>query len=352
MMTHIPKGEHTENRPLPKAFVLELTRSCNNACSYCYNIWRVPKFADKCSDKGEMSTREIKETIIKLQQDTRIALIALSGGEPTLRPDLPEIIKFLRSCDILALLLTNGTLLTEDLVEAMVKGAIFQISLLSYRKEIHDRMAGRKGAWDATVEGIMNVHAAGGSLSVVFVATPMNWKDLEATAMLAMMLGVKAFIYKRVNIGAANFHDGKELFLTPAMIEENLNTLDKLAAKYRLQITADVVIEPCIVDIRQFKNINFGWCSLAGESAAFVIDPAGDVRICEHSPVVLGNIKRERFGDIYRHPYVTTFRSTWPEECRDCKTEFREMCRGGCKAAAEQVYGSIKHVDPFVRINR
>ena len=298
--------------PLPSTFVLELTRRCNNACGYCYNVWRAPEFSYDLECHGEMSTREIKETIVRLQDEVPVAMIALSGGEPTLRPDLPEIISFIRSRGISVLLATNGTLLTEELVEATVKGCSYEVPLLSCQREVHDRMAGRCGAWDAVMEGIMNIHSSGGHLSVVFVATGQNWTDLYSTAMLASMLGVNDLLYKRVNMGAANLRATKDLFLTPDMIQRNLQTLDDLVAKHRFHVSADVVIEPCVVDVRQFSHINFGWCSLAGEHSAFVIDPAGNIRICEHSPVILGNIKRESFRDIFHHPYVESFRTTWP----------------------------------------
>jgi len=352
MDSPLADNSNIETIPLPKVFVLELTRRCNNICGYCYNVWRAPEFAYDRECPGEMSTREVKETITRLQDEVPVAMIALSGGEPMLRADLPEIIDFIRSRGMKALLLTNGTLLTEERVEATIKGCSYEVPLLSCQREVHDRMVGRSGAWDAVVEGIMNVHMAGGHLSVVFVATRQNWTDLYSTAMLASMLGADELLYKRVNMGAANLRANTDLFLTPVMIQQNLQTLDDLAVKCRFHISADVVIEPCVVDVRQFTHVNFGWCPLAGEYSAFVIDPAGNIRICEHSPVILGNIKRDRFRDIFHHPYVESFRTTWPKECGDCEPALKNMCRGGCKAAAAQAYGSFTHVDPFVRMNR
>jgi radical SAM protein with 4Fe4S-binding SPASM domain len=352
MDTNDADKSNRESLSLPKAFVLELTRCCNNNCGYCYNVWRSPEFAYERECPGEMSTREVKETIAKLQNEMPVAAIALSGGEPMLRSDLPEIIAFIRSRGMKTLLVTNGTLLTEERVEATMAGGMYEVPLLSCRREVHDRLVGRSGAWDAVVEGMMNVHISGGHLSVVFVATRQNWMDLHATARLAMVLGANELLYNRMNVGAANLRFAEELVPTSAMIEENLHTLDELAVKYSLRVCADLVIEPCVVDVRKFNHVNFGWCPLAGELSAFVIDPVGNIRICEHSPVILGNIKWDRFRDLYHHPYVESFRTTWPQECEDCEPGLKEMCRGGCKAAAAQVYGSMNHVDPFVRMNR
>ncbi len=299
-----------------------------------------------------MSTREVKEIILKLQDEMTVASIALSGGEPLLRRDLLEIIDFIRSRDMAVFLLSNGTLLTEEMVEATKRCTMYEIPLLSHKKEVHDRMVGRQGAWDAAVDGMMNIHASGRRLSVVFVATSKNWMDLHETATLAMMLGAHDLQYKRVNIGASIYETNRGWLPSPSVIEQNLQTLEDLAVVHNFRFSADVVIEPCVLDVRKFGHVQFGWCPLAGENSAFVIDPGGNVRICEHSPVVLGNIKHERFPDLFNHPYVESFRTTWPVECEDCEPDLKNMCRGGCKAAAEQVYGSIRHVDPFVRMNR
>jgi radical SAM protein with 4Fe4S-binding SPASM domain len=339
-------------RALPNAFILELTRRCNNSCGYCYNVWRAPEFAYERDCPGELSTEEVKRIIAKLQNEVPVTSIGLSGGEPMLRADLPEIMRFIRSRGIKTLLLTNGTLLTEERVAATMVGGRYEVPLLSHRREIHDRMVGRPGAWDAVVEGMMNVHLAGGRMSVVFVASRQNWEDLRATARLAMMLGADDLLYNRINVGAANLRLADELFLTRAMIEQNLQTLEEIAVEHRFPVSAAVVIEPCVIDVRRFAHVQFGWCPLAGESSAFIIDPVGNVRICKHSPVILGNIRHERFQDIYRNPYVEFFQTTWPQECDGCDPALKNVCRGGCKAAAAQAYGSFTRVDPFVTLNR
>jgi radical SAM protein with 4Fe4S-binding SPASM domain len=337
---------------LPRSIIFELTQQCNNHCGYCYNIWRDPQFEYERHCCDEMSTDEIKRAISKLQEEMPLSTIGLSGGEPTLRNDLPEILAFIKSKELKSILVTNGSHLTEEYVEKTMVGGAYEVTLLSWRPEVHDRMAGRKGAWDAVIDGMMNIHAAGGHLSAVFVATRQNWLDLKATAELTIELGANELMYNRINAGAANLRLADELFLTPKMVEQNLQTLDDIAAKYHFPISVAVVVEPCIVDVLRFTNLSLEWCPLAGENSAFIVDPSGNIRICEHSPVVLGNIRRDHFRDIFQHPYVESFRSTLPLECEDCRNILRGMCRGGCKAAAAQAYGSFEHVEPFVRMNR
>jgi len=338
---------------LPDKFVLELTHHCNNHCLHCYNAWLAPELNYAENIHEEMSTPEIKQTILKLKKDLSASTVALSGGEPTLRSDLIEIIGFLQTQGLSAQIITNGINLTRALVDATVRNSSYQVSLLSFQRDVHDRLVGNAGAWDAVVDGLTNVHLAGGHLIVVFVATRQNYCDLGPTVHMAMMLGANSFLYNRINAGAANIHHSEELFLTPAMVEENLGVLDKIAAETGFPIATGVVIEPCMVDVSRFPNIHFNWCPLAGKDSTLIVDPAGNFRVCEHSSVILGNIKRDSVRDLYEnHAHVEAFRSTWPVECRDCEHPLKGLCRGGCKAAAEQAYGTFMRVDPFVRLEK
>lgn len=340
-------------RTLPSTFVLELTRHCNNRCRYCYNAWRAPDLQYAKDEQGEMTTAEIKQTILRLKEDLPVTTVVLSGGEPTLRSDLAEIIQFLRSHGLAAQIITNGTHLTKSLVDATVSGSTYQVSLLSWRREVHDRLTGNPGAWDAVIDGMMNVHFAGGHLIAVFVATRQNYADIGPTAHLAMMLGANSLLYNRINVGAANMRHSEELFLTPVMVEENLSVLNEIAAETGFTISTGVVIEPCMVDITRYPHIQFNWCALAGEQSTLIVDPAGNFRVCEHSSMVLGNVKRDLVRDIYEHhAYVEAFRTTWPAECTSCDHPLKELCRGGCKAAAEQAYGTFVRVEPFVRLQK
>ena len=342
-----------ESRPLPKTFVLELTRRCNNHCLYCYNEGGALQSKSDSPRNGEMGTAELTDLIAKLCAETPVETIALSGGEPLLREDLPEILSFINAKGIAPVVITNGTLLTPEKVAATKDGVTYEVTLLSYREQVHDKLAGRRGAWKAAIDGMINVRQARGSLVAVFVATKLNVADLRKTAELSIALGAGAIMYNRMNLGAHNLRYADRLLPTPDMIRENLEVLDGLAAQYGIPVAASVVIEPCVVDVRKYHHVHFGWCPLAGEESYFTIDPLGNVRICNHSPVVLGNLRRERCSDIYyNNPYLRLFRDTWPDECKECEPTLKHMCCGGCKASAEQCCGTLTRVDPFVTLSR
>jgi radical SAM protein with 4Fe4S-binding SPASM domain len=339
---------------LPKTFVLELTRRCNHRCLYCYTVWGTSATGYPKSPQPEMTATEIKKIIGSLQNEVPVENIALSGGEPLLREDLPEILTFIRDRGITPIIITNGTLLTKDRVAATMVGGSYEVSLHSYRSEVHDRLSGRQGAWGRVIDGMINIRQAGGNLVAAFVATKLNYMDLYQTAELSIALGSWGMLYNRINIGAYNMRHVEELLPTPVMIRENLDMLEDLGAKYHpFAISISIVIEPCVVDIRKYKHLHFGWCPKGGENSYFTIDPVGNVRTCNHSPVILGNLKQDSFTEIfYHHPYVCSFRQSMPAECMNCEPALQEICRGGCSAAAEQCYGTSSRVDPFVTLSR
>ena len=300
-----------------------------------------------------MDTEEICGLIARLCDQLPVENIALSGGEPLLRGDLPQILAFLRSRRINPVIISNGTLLTKENVAATVADVTYEVTLLSHRAGIHDHLAGRRGAWQAVFDGMCNVRQAGGAMVAVFVATKLNYVDLRQTVELAIALGAKGLMYNRMNLGSHNMRWAEKLLPAPNMLQENLDVLEEAGEQYGLPIAVSVPIEPCVVDVRKYEHIQFGWCPLAGEDSYFTIDPSGNVRICNHSPVVLGNIRQQSFRDIYyKHSYVKRFRQTFPAECQGCPPDLKQLCCGGCKAAAEQCYGTPERADPFVILNR
>jgi radical SAM protein with 4Fe4S-binding SPASM domain len=196
------------------------------------------------------------------------------------------------------------------------------------------------------------LHKADRDQVAAFVATKLNYMDLEHTVELALALGADALMYNRLNLGARNLQYADMLLPTPAMISENLETLERLGETYGLPISVSVVLEPCVIDMTGLKHVNFQPCPLCGKDSYFTIDPVGNLRICNHSPFILGNLRYESFTSIYcNHPYLRRFRENLPVDCRECDPSLREKCCGGCRAAAEQCFGTMDKVDPFVTMS-
>jgi radical SAM protein with 4Fe4S-binding SPASM domain len=345
----------SSNRPLPRTIVLELTHACNHQCKHCYATWEVPQPTPCHSNDKPLTLSGWKKLIAQVQKDVpTLESVALSGGEPLLFNELTDLVQFITSRNLSAVVITNGSFLTRPrLLELSNAGAFFEVPILSYQPNLHDQLTGRPGSWHTVIDNLANMIPLEGRWVAVFVAMRPNWKDLKKTAELAIALGAEGLMYNRMNLSANNLASAKKLLPTPFMLKQNLRTLEALKTQYNFPSAVSVVIEPCVVDITQFPNIRFGWCPLAGENSYFTIDPYGNVRICNHSPTILGNLTRTSFLTIYRrNAYVRRFRTELPAECLDCPPKWQTLCQGGCKATGEQCYGDLTKIDPFVTMYR
>lgn len=76
-------------------------------------------------------------------------------------------------------------------------------------------------------------------------------------------------------------------------------------------------------------------------------DIVGNVRLCNHSPVIAGNIYQQELSEILFSDYPASWVETKAEACLGCRKW--DACHGGCRAAAEQLGGSLRDVDPVVK---
>jgi radical SAM protein with 4Fe4S-binding SPASM domain len=76
----------------------------------------------------------------------------------------------------------------------------------------------------------------------------------------------------------------------------------------------------------------------------------GNVRPCNHTPTILGNLFETPLREIVKSPKLSQFMKARPPFCAGCSIE--EECLGGCKAAAEACYGSLTACDPFLELNK
>ncbi len=148
--------------------VWNMTRQCNLKCVHCYAQ------ANVAPAENELSTAEGKNLIDDLSRFGAPVML-FSGGEPLMRPDLPELAQYAVSKGMRAVISTNGTLITRE------KARIFKDIGLSYvgisldgMKEVNDRFRGVTGAFDQALEGIRNCREAGIKVGLRFTINKMN----------------------------------------------------------------------------------------------------------------------------------------------------------------------------------
>lgn len=330
--------------PRVRQIVLEVTSACNLDCSYCYNVWKAPGGA---YPRGQLPLADLLRLLEGLLDEVSPESVAISGGEPFLRADLPRIVAYLWSRHVRTVVITNGTLLTPERIAATPGVANYELPLLSYRRAVHDALT-RRQAFDRVIDGALNLRRAGERFAMAFVATRLNYRDLSHTLELAVALGAESLMYNRMNVSAHNLLHGGELLPTPGMIRENLEVLESFAARHSFPIACSIPIQPCLLDTSPYAHLHFAFCPLGGESSYFTVDPLGNLRVCNHSSRILGNLLERSFAELCRDPYVEAFRTVMPAGCRACPAAIRDRCHGGCKAAAAECYGSFEAEEPFL----
>lgn len=330
------------------SIIFEVTPRCNLACKYCYNVWKVrPDYP-----QGEMPADDVKVMLGRLLGETCSRHLTFTGGEPLLREDLEEIAVFLRDNGVAMTMVTNGTLLTEERAQSLFEAGVsmFELPLLAAEPALHDDLAGAE-AFHSTVEAYANARLAGGRVAAVFVATAKNITQWPEVIKLALALGAEGLSFNRFNPGGQGVENIAELALTDKeQLREALHIANEAVDKYGLQIDVPLPTPPCVFSPKEFPNLQFVGCAAGTKNAYWTLDALGNLRPCNHSPTILGNVLEQSFGHIVASQKAKCWVGEVAEQCQGCK--WLSQCRGGCKASAEVCYGSLKRTDPFVTTMR
>lgn len=155
---------------------------CNQKCLHCYAA------GQPLSDTPELTTAQWREILSKLRA-ANVPQVTFTGGEPTLRADLVELVDAAQW--FVTRLNTNGRLLTPELCRRLYDASLdsVQVTLYSHDPAVHNALVGAEG-FDDTVAGIKNAVAAGLSVSVNTPLCSLN-EDYAATVRFVHELGVR-----------------------------------------------------------------------------------------------------------------------------------------------------------------
>jgi 12,18-didecarboxysiroheme deacetylase len=154
--------------------VWNITRRCNLKCVHCY------AHAKDMSFDNELTTKAGKNLIDDLSQ-FKVPVILFSGGEPTIRKDLPELAAYAVEKGMRAVISTNGTLITQQMARVLKDIGLSYVGIsLDGMEEINDRFRGVKGAFKAALEGIKNCQNAEIKVGLRFTINKFNVGEIKA----------------------------------------------------------------------------------------------------------------------------------------------------------------------------
>ncbi len=170
--------EHHLSAPL--LVVMEITRRCNLHCAYCYNRFG----SSHASPNVDLSLETLSELIDDIS-DNGVFEVNLSGGEPLLHPGVIQVIRTLNSKNLGFSIVSNGTMVTPEIAEALsVTGAIpnVQISFDSHIPSIHEKT---RGLFNQAFEGfkVLVSHAESKEMapSIGVVVNRFNYETICET---------------------------------------------------------------------------------------------------------------------------------------------------------------------------
>jgi pyrroloquinoline quinone biosynthesis protein E len=308
-------------------------------------VWK----CDKPYPAGQLDTAEMKDLIGRIIDQTGCRILTFTGGEPYLRADIVALMKEARSRGVSLNVITNGTLLDEENIRSSIEAGVtlFEIQLPATERPVVRSLMGRD-VYDDIVRSISKIKRFDGLVVAAFVATRENIHDLETVVEMCFALGVDGLMFNRFNPGGEGANHIEELSIDPPTLREALARLNEWTKEYRLPISCSIAMPPCFFDHSEYPNLSFGFCSAGREGAYYTIDPLGKVRMCNHSPTIIGDLMRESFRRITKPSRIRFFTEAICPECEPCP--IAAECQGGCKAAAESCTGSLTDADPYVRL--
>jgi radical SAM protein with 4Fe4S-binding SPASM domain len=326
----------------------EITEACNLRCIHC-EVDAGRRAPD------ELSTEEAWRVAGELA-DAQCESVCLTGGEPLLREDWPELSRRLHELGLRVTVITNGVLVDRPMVQRLLAAGVFGISVsLDGSREVHDRIrlpASRciGSSYDAALRAI---RLAAESRLKTAVITQVHRHSLgELTRMYEELvaLGIDMWqVQLCMPLGRMPTH-APEYLIAPSELPGLEELLASLIDDGRLAIAVGDNIgyygrhEPALRGaVRGTKTF---WLGCPAGCRVVALCANGDVKGCPSHPraLVVGNLRETPLREIWADRRRFAYNTEWDEallegRCRAC--EFRQICRAGCTTMAYVTSGTI-----------
>jgi radical SAM protein with 4Fe4S-binding SPASM domain len=308
-----------EDWPAPSRMDLALTYRCQNGCPFCY--------CDGPRITQELNTGQWKDIIARLWQ-IGVPNVLFTGGEPTLRTDLVELI--LQAEQFVTGLVTNGRklpMIASDLHKASLD--YIQVSLEASDPAIHDEMVGASGAWRETVAGIKAALETGLYVTTNTTLTKGNASAFLETLRFGKQLGLKTMGCNSLICSGK----GQSMMTKGGLSIEELKGVLCQAKDVAKELDLDLAwySPTCYNDLDPIE-MGFGIKGCSAAQYNMTIEPGGRVIPCQswiHQGC--GNILADNWESIWKNPICLALRGRsmgLRQECTGC--QHWNECGGGC----------------------
>ncbi|MFH2096034.1 MAG: radical SAM protein, partial [Bacteroidota bacterium] len=289
-------------KPKLPFIIFETTSRCNLNCRYCYNIWKRPGETDIVKD----SYKKARKTLKQIFKQADVEQVTFTGGEPLIAERFQELVLFTRLKKKSVSVISNGNAGSRDDYSMLIKLGVelFEFPVHSAQAEIHDFMTTVNGSWEKAVQSVKDVTELGGNVVAVIVITKANYSVIRETLEFISSLGIKRIMLNRYNIGGNGIAQPENVVLSKAQLNEAFSVANIAVKELKLRLTSNVCTPLCLLDPADHKNIGFTSCSSNIYNKPLTLDIDGNMRICNHSPVVIGNIYEEPLEKILASPYL------------------------------------------------
>jgi pyrroloquinoline quinone biosynthesis protein E len=323
----------------PVGLLAELTHRCPLQCPYCSNPLELERVA------GELPT-EVWLDVLAQAAELGVLQLHLSGGEPTVRRDLEEIVGQAGKVGLYSNLITAGVLLTRARLEALADRGLdhVQISIQDADAANADRIAHYRGGHAKKIEVAGWVCALGLPLTVNAPIHRQNIASLPAIIELAVALGARRLEVAHVQYYGWALENRRALMPTREQVLESAEMVERARQRLKGVLTIDFVVPDYYA--RRPKPCMGGW-----GRGSINITPSGKALPCHAAETIPGldfdNVRDKPLRDIWlKSDAFQRFRGTaWMRKpCRSC--ELREVDWGGCRCQALAFAGEAAVTDP------
>lgn len=323
---------------IPYAILCELTHRCPLSCPYCTNPINLEK------KSNEIDTNTWKRLITEAS-NMGVLQIHFSGGEPTVRKDLEELINHANSLDLYTNLITSAVLLNEDRIKKLYDSGLdhVQVSFQDDNSKSGDKIAGYK-AHEKKIKICKLIRKIGLPLTINAVMHRQNLHNLENIIKMAVDLDAE-----RIEVAQVQYYGWAlkniEAFLPT---RKQLDITTKLVNRYKKKLKGILVFDYVVPDYYAKKPK----VCLGGWAKRFInVTPSGRVLPCHAAESIdyleFDNIKDKSLAWIWENSKsFNEFRgSSWMSEpCKSC--DRKEVDWGGCRCQAYALTGDPYATDP------